>query len=150
MNSPKDCPKYNSCSASVCPLDDNWRDREHLKGERVCVFLTEAIKNPLTSENENTSKTNFKGVIEGGIGVRVYDTLAEILNPLSTPSKNKGNKHGILKRQLERSAKLAQEKAKRETALNNQQIGENHNVSKQSSLKVPSLPITFTSLLAKT
>lgn len=80
------------------------------------MFLTEAIKNPLTPESENASKTNFKGVIEGGIGVRVYDTLAEILKPHSTPSKNKGNKHGTLKRQLERSAKLAQAKVKREAA----------------------------------
>jgi len=110
------------------------------------VLLTEAIKNPQTSSNENTSKTHFKGVIEGGIEVRVYKTLAEILNPSSSPSKNKGNKHGILKRQLERSAKLAQEKAKRETALNIKQVGENHHVSKQSSLEVPLLPITYTSL----
>ena len=116
MSNPKECHKYNTCSASICPLDDNWRKREHLKGERVCVFLTEAIKNPLTPESENASKTNFKGVIEGGIGVRVYDTLAEILKPHSTPSKNKGNKHGTLKRQLERSAKLAQAKVKREAA----------------------------------
>lgn len=150
MSQPRECPRFERCSASVCPLDEKWRERSHLRDDRVCKFLTEAIKKPFTSDAEDASKTHFKVVIDEGIRVRVYDTLAEILTPPLSLSKNKGNKHGILKRQLERSAKLAQEKAKRETALNNQQIGENHNVSKQSPLKVPSLPITFTSFLAKT
>ena len=40
----EDCPKYERCSAPICPLDPNWRKRRHLKGERVCFYLCEAQK----------------------------------------------------------------------------------------------------------
>jgi len=38
------CPKYQSCSAPICPLDPNWRKALHLKHERVCFYLCEAQK----------------------------------------------------------------------------------------------------------
>jgi hypothetical protein len=40
----EDCPKFESCSAPICPLDSIWRKRRHLKGERVCFYLCEAQK----------------------------------------------------------------------------------------------------------
>ncbi len=36
------CPKYQTCSATICPLDPSWRKRRHLKGERICFYLCEA------------------------------------------------------------------------------------------------------------
>ena len=39
-----DCPKFESCSAPICPLDPDWRKRRHLKVERVCFYLCEAQK----------------------------------------------------------------------------------------------------------
>jgi len=38
------CPKYQACSAPICPLDPNWRKVRHLKGERICFYLCEAQK----------------------------------------------------------------------------------------------------------
>jgi len=38
------CPKWESCSAPICPLDTRWRESTHLAGERVCLYLREASK----------------------------------------------------------------------------------------------------------
>jgi len=41
---PDQCPRYSNCSAPICPLDPDWRDRAHLDGERVCAWLVELSK----------------------------------------------------------------------------------------------------------
>lgn len=41
---PESCDRFNICSAMICPLDPEWRKRKHLKGERVCLYLTDAVK----------------------------------------------------------------------------------------------------------
>lgn len=38
------CSKYDSCSAPICPLDPQWAQRRHLPGERICLWLREAVK----------------------------------------------------------------------------------------------------------
>lgn len=38
------CPRWESCSAPVCPLDPIWRQVPHLRGDRVCAYLTERAK----------------------------------------------------------------------------------------------------------
>ena len=40
----EDCPRFDRCSAPICPLDADWRHRAHLTGEPICVFLREAAK----------------------------------------------------------------------------------------------------------
>lgn len=40
----RDCPKWISCSAPVCPLDDDHLMTVHLKGERICFYLRESVK----------------------------------------------------------------------------------------------------------
>lgn len=40
----RDCPRYATCSAPLCPLDPDWRRRSHFLGERVCIWLTELAK----------------------------------------------------------------------------------------------------------
>lgn len=42
--SSRDCPLFDSCNASVCPLDPAWERHRHLSGERVCRWLREAVK----------------------------------------------------------------------------------------------------------
>jgi len=37
------CPRFDGCNAPICPLD-NWRQAQHLQGERVCLWLREAVK----------------------------------------------------------------------------------------------------------
>lgn len=40
----RDCPKWESCSAPVCPLDSGCLGTVHLEGERICYYLCEAVK----------------------------------------------------------------------------------------------------------
>jgi hypothetical protein len=37
------CSKFDGCNAPICPLGDYLRGR-HLPGERVCLWLREAVK----------------------------------------------------------------------------------------------------------
>lgn len=52
---PQSCPRYDKCSAPLCPLDSEWRRRKHLQGERVCYFLREAIKDGAAARFEATA-----------------------------------------------------------------------------------------------
>jgi hypothetical protein len=45
---PQGCPRYSRCNANVCPLDANWRKRTHVRGDEVCFFLTESVKDNAT------------------------------------------------------------------------------------------------------
>lgn len=38
------CDRFNSCSANICLLDQEWQKRVHQNGERVCFYLIEAQK----------------------------------------------------------------------------------------------------------
>lgn len=38
------CPRFLTCSASVCPLMSDWRRTRYLKGERGCTWLLELAK----------------------------------------------------------------------------------------------------------
>lgn len=42
---PERCPRFNQCSAPICPLDSDWRKRRHIDGEPVCAYLLEAARN---------------------------------------------------------------------------------------------------------
>lgn len=66
-STPTACPKYDRCSANICPLDAEWRKRTHLKGERVCFYLTEAVK--------DRAQGNFEGVRLG----ELYKVVAKVL-----------------------------------------------------------------------
>lgn len=40
---PNACPRFDHCSAPLCPLDD-WKTYHHIKGEAVCFYLREVAK----------------------------------------------------------------------------------------------------------
>ena len=44
---PSDCPKFEVCSAPICPADPDWRHRIHRRGEPTCFFLRMYSKNAL-------------------------------------------------------------------------------------------------------
>jgi hypothetical protein len=44
MNGAVRCPRFDSCSASICPLDPQWPRAQYIQGERVCGLLTEVVK----------------------------------------------------------------------------------------------------------
>ena len=39
-----DCPKFDKCSAPICPLDPNMLRSRHRQGERSCFYLREYSK----------------------------------------------------------------------------------------------------------
>src|SRR5882762_10926077 len=41
---PSDCPEYVRCEAPLCPLDKDWMLRVYNRGEGVCLFLRETMK----------------------------------------------------------------------------------------------------------
>jgi len=59
------CPKFESCSAPICPLDDDWKLRSHLDGERVCYYLTEY------------SKEAVRPILKEGLAAEHYEAIAE-------------------------------------------------------------------------
>ncbi len=40
----RDCPKYDTCSIAICPLDPKWHLRAVMQGEAVCPYLRELGK----------------------------------------------------------------------------------------------------------
>jgi len=41
---PRDCIRYERCSAAICPLDADWSLRVLQKDDATCFYLTEAVK----------------------------------------------------------------------------------------------------------
>ncbi len=49
----RNCPKYDKCSAPICPLEDSLFKRTLLKEDPTCFYLTESVK--------DGAETRFKG-----------------------------------------------------------------------------------------
>jgi len=41
---PERCPRFDKCSAPICPFDTAWKTRTHVKGEATCGLLMESVK----------------------------------------------------------------------------------------------------------
>ncbi len=83
---PPDCPRFNRCGANVCPLDDDWSLRTHLKGECVCFYLTEAVK--------PGGAARLRGITPRELAEKVLAALPRIIA-----------RYGPIRRALARSAK---------------------------------------------
>ena len=80
------CPKWDGCSAPICPLDPDWKCRKHLDGEKACFYLIEFAK--------PTGKAILSKVLAG----ELYETLARVyVEVMSQPHP--------LKNQLKRAKK---------------------------------------------
>lgn len=44
LTCPRDCPKFNKCNATICPLDKDWRMRTCLNFDATCYYLLESVK----------------------------------------------------------------------------------------------------------
>lgn len=78
------CPKYDSCSAPICPLDPDWSRRIHRKGEPVCFYLLEYVK--------AGSKVRF----EGCRALFLYDAMDSLVERLC-------RRHAPLRRAVDRA-----------------------------------------------
>jgi hypothetical protein len=81
-----DCPKFEGCSAPICPLDPDWKIRTHLDGERVCFYLTEY------------SKEANKALLRAGLPREHYQALVRVYPEVV-------NQFSPIRRQLKRSSK---------------------------------------------
>lgn len=84
---PNNCPKFSYCNAPICPLDPDWRLRTHLKGERACAFLREAMK--------PGGRARLRGIVPREIAEKVSEVLPGVLS-----------QYGHLRRALRRAAKM--------------------------------------------
>jgi len=66
------CPKYDGCSAPICPLDPDWPRRVHRKGEPVCFYLLESAK--------PGARTRF----EGSMAMSLYHAMERSIDVLCT------------------------------------------------------------------
>ena len=80
------CPRYDRCSAPVCPLDPAWRLRSHLKGEPVCGLLLEL------------SKTDGEATLRGFLPAEVAQAAITLAPTLLA-------RHAPLRRASEKAAK---------------------------------------------
>jgi len=44
MVNPRNCPRWDRCSAPLCPLHSDWRRTKMLPNEPVCLYLRELAK----------------------------------------------------------------------------------------------------------
>ena len=44
MFSMSDCPKFQSCTAPICPVDSAWVQRFNHKEDPTCFYLSESVK----------------------------------------------------------------------------------------------------------
>ncbi len=78
-----ECPKYDRCSAPACPLWDI--NTTHLKGERVCFYLREYVK--------QGGRAKLLGVLPREMVNQIAEVLPVIIS-----------RHSDIKKQLNRSA----------------------------------------------
>ena len=83
----QDCPKWESCSAPICPLDAGWNKRVMHSDDPVCFYLAEAVK-------------------EGGAGIFEERGLGELYLAMHSLIQPMSDKWGRIRRTLER-AKLS-------------------------------------------
>lgn len=60
---PKSCPKFDNCSAVICPLDADWTHRNHRQGERICYYLRELVKPDGSKHVQGTLSTTLLQLI---------------------------------------------------------------------------------------
>ena len=57
------CPRFEKCSAPICPLDEDWGKRIQRGDEKVCFWLTESVKNGGVARLNESLPTNLVEVI---------------------------------------------------------------------------------------
>lgn len=82
------CPKFKKCSAPICPVDPDWHTRVHLKSERVCFYLREAVKAGVAQ--------NLRGALPDKLVEAIAEALPRIID-----------RYGPIRKQLLKSAKTS-------------------------------------------
>ncbi len=72
---PRDCPKFNKCNATICPLDKDWRLRGFLREDATCFYLLESVKEGARSHFEAAQ-----------LGV-LYERICEVREDIASAHK---------------------------------------------------------------
>ena len=81
-----DCPKFEHCSAPLCPLNRDMMERTHLRGERVCFYVREYVK-------------------EGGRAILSTNVVSDLLQAIEEAYPKMLTKGADIRYQLKQSAK---------------------------------------------
>ena len=76
------CPRFDRCCAPICPIDTDWRERAHRKGEAVCAYLRRYAKDPLWGQKQGVVPTELWSRIG-----EVYPQVIERYAPLKKTLK---------------------------------------------------------------
>ena len=76
------CPRFDQCCAPICPIDTDWRERAHRKGEPVCAYLRYYAKDPLWGQKKGSVPTEVWLKV-----VEVYPQVIERYAPLKKTLK---------------------------------------------------------------
>jgi hypothetical protein len=90
---PQACPKYQTCSAPICPLDKNWKLRVLCNEDSTCFYLLESVK--------DASKTHFQVAQLG----HMYDRICEVRDDICTTHKRLSKKVEASKKSSSRMAR---------------------------------------------
>lgn len=61
------CPKYEKCSANVCPLDPEFEKTKHFYGDRFCLYLSEH------------GKTGSKALFASKGLIHIHDRITKVI-----------------------------------------------------------------------
>ena len=59
------CPRYDRCSAPLCPLDRQVDERVRLRGERLCGLALLRVKGEVRAEVEGTDAETVVALVDG-------------------------------------------------------------------------------------
>ena len=77
------CPKFPSCSAPFCPLDEDIEERVYLAGEPLCRIKPEDLAGILGSELECRYKKFIKICLQSGVKFRPWSKVKNELRSQS-------------------------------------------------------------------
>jgi hypothetical protein len=77
INPTVECPKFDHCSAPICPIDPEWRLRVHIQGDPICFYLREHSKHGHEGRNRYTIEDKLLKEV-----VRVYPEALSLYDPL--------------------------------------------------------------------
>lgn len=74
------CPKFYTCNAPICPLDDDWHKRVNLVEDSTCYYLIESVK--------EGAHTHFERALLG----ELYQVIVRVRDDISKHFKRIGKK----------------------------------------------------------
>ena len=107
------CPRFDGCNAPVCPLDPDWPRAQHLPGERVCLWLREAVKPGGMARIAHAATDEIAVTVAEALPAILASSSADLRHKLAEASRSGSkltNVHAV-RGQMEQGAGIAPEPA---------------------------------------